>query len=286
MHYESVVTDTFPMRAVSLEANIIGNAVAAIKGYFPRLKEAIMPAFTKLDDVKPFIGKDSNFHKLKPQEKDVEDFLASIGYENASYFTVPVPEGFVGNYVNYARELFNVLDYTLTASLPAIDAYYARLGNLITNKDPKLSNKDITKEYQLLAKDRVAANGKLTAFFLRGSNQAQNKFSKIFNNTEEVAELFRLRHKMVDSIKEYPLSKVKKTSEKITESLDVLIQLANTGKLDYITGAQLKNITEGAYEIARQIEFFAINYYRFEIMINTIALVRDRILELRRNHNR
>ena len=282
MHYESVITDTFPMRVVSLESNVIGNAVAAIKGYFPRLKEAILPAFTKLDEVKPFIGRDDNYYKLTSKEKDVEDFLNRTQYQDAKIFTVPTPEGFIGNYVGYARELFNVLEYTQSVSLPAIDAYYARLANIITNKDPKLSNKDLTKEYKTLAKDRTATNSKLTAYFLRGSNQAQNKFEKVFKTNDEVMELFRLRHKMIDAIKEYPLSKVKKTSEKVTDSLDTLIQLANTGKLEYITGAQLKNITEGAYEIARQIEFFAINYYRLEIMINTIALVRDRLDELRR----
>ena len=282
MHYDTTITDTFALRAISLEAGVVGNAVSTIRNFFPRLKQAIMPAFDELDKVKPFISKDDNLYKLTSNEKDIEDFITRVPWEDLSVVHVPTPEGFVGNYVEYARKIFALFDYTQDVSFPAIEAYYTLLGNVLTNKEPKLSTKDITSQYKTLAKDRVNTNTGITANFIKGSTVAEGTMGKLFKSPDEVTELFRLRHKLIDSIKQAPLSKVKNRADKISECLDTIIAQVNENKIDYLSTQQLKNITEGAYEIAAQIEFFAINYYRVEILINTIKLVKERLLENKR----
>ena len=280
MIYESVITNDYARQAVALEANFISNAVASVRDFFPKMLTSINRGFAKLDDVKLFVPSANDGTKISftRNEKKILELLPSVPYDELAVLRLAVPEGFQGNYNTYFSVLAQSFAYHQSIALPAIEKYYIELASIITNRNAKLSLKDRTDQTKSLTSSREKLNDDLSSFFLTRSTQAEQPFGKLFTNEHEVKQLFRQRYELQDLLKNTKLNLVTGHVENIKSSLDVLIKMAEEGKIEELSPAQLRNLTEGAYEVASQVEFFAINYFRTITAVNTITPLQVNLL--------
>lgn len=271
MIYKSAITDNYALRAVALESNFISNGVKSIVSFFPSLLKSVSKGFAKAEDVKQFVPAqaDNNLERLNKTEQAIADALIWMPYDDIAMLRLPVPEGFTGNYCKYFAQLLEMFSYHEQTALPAIEEYYISIAAIITNKDAKLSLKDNTIKYKALSKSREENNKEIAKHF-NASSVAEYAYGKLFLNNQEVTQAFKLMHQLERTLISTKVASVTDQVVKITNALQTLISMAENGTIENLSPAQLKNLSEGAYEIAAQVEFFAINYYRAQVAINSL----------------
>ena len=276
MLYTSKIEDMYALEAVSLEANFLSNAASAVIQFFPSMLKAISSGFSQIASLTPFKFASSDASSfLSPLELNIQKALQETSYLELTKFKVAVPEGLNRDYLGYAKDLTSVFDYHEKIAYPAIVDYYTQIAAIITNKDSALSVKDNTSQYTSLKKARDALNDTLSSPFQTKSNSQVLAYEKAFKDNNEVIELFKVRHQLLKALQGVDIGNVQRLSTQISDSLKVLIDSVRNGTITTLSSAQLKNLTAGAYEIAQQLEFFAVNYHRVQILAQSVALMQE-----------
>lgn len=272
MHYESVIKDTYAQESIALETEFIANAVKTVKSFFPKLVSAVEPAFTLVAKLKEYTptSEDTNVFKFTTGEDRILKELASTEYEDMAKLKLWVPEGFRGNMLSYFKDLSLALDYNQDVSLPALQEFYVLIASIITNKDAKKANKDLSNQTKGYAKSRVEYNKILASYFAPGSTQAEQEYRTLFKTNKELYDSYLERHKLLKKLSQISIKDYTEQVEKIKDGMQVLIDLVDDGSIQELSAVQVKNISEGAYEMAYQVEFFSVNYFRSMNLANSL----------------
>ena len=279
MIYNTAINNDYALRAVALEANFVANAVQSVIDFFPSMTSSIEKGFNRLIGVKQFVdtGRNGEFN-LDSKEKNIRDKLTEFPYSDLMKLRLPAPEGFLGNYPSYFESLLESFHYHRKVCLPALEDYYELVANVVTNKNARVSLKDNDRKYKDLTQNRTQLNLSIAKFYISSSSQNEVEYRKLFANNDEVIKTFKLRHQLMAELKNTNVQEVKELVNQINDALNTLIEIAKNGDMEQLSTAQLKNLTAGAYEIASQVEFFAVNYYRSEVAINTFSFAQDKLL--------
>lgn len=280
MRYETKITDMYALEGVSLEANFIGNAVNAALKYLPALYKTVKGGFSHLANLTNFIGtsEDTSIASLTSKEKKIVSLLETTPYDDLTKLRLHCPEGFDSNYLSYVLDVIKALDYNETTIKDFLDDYYTTVAAIITNREQKLSTKDLSSKYKAINDSRFALNNSLAKYFTAQSSQAEQPYGVLFTSNKEVELLFKKRHEMLKKLSSLDLAGTKSQASKITDSLKTLVELIDSGSVDFLSPAQLKNITTGAYEAAAMAEVYAVNYYRAMAVGNTALHLQDKLL--------
>lgn len=280
MKYETKITDTYALEGVSLEANFIGNAVNAALKYLPSLYKSVKAGFSQLTNLTNFVGssEDTSVAALTSKEKKIVSLLEFTPYDDLIKLRLHCPEGFSADYVSYVLDVIKALEYNQTTIKDSLNEYYTTVAAVITNKEQKLSTKDLSSQYKAMNDSRSALNESLAKYFTAKSSQAEQPYGTLFTSNKDVEMLFRKRHEMLKKLSSLDLAGIKSQASKITDALKTLVELIDSGSVEFLSPAQLKNITTGAYEAAAMAELYAVNYYRAMTVGNTILHLQDKLL--------
>lgn len=272
MHYETVIKDTYAQESIALETEFIANAVKTVKSFFPKLAVAIEPAFTLVTKLKEYVptSEDTNIFKFTSGEDKILKELATTDYEDMTKLKLWVPEGFRGNMLSYFKDLNLALDYNQDVSLPALQEFYVLIADIITNKEAKKANKDLSNQTKGYSKSRIEYNKILSSYFAPGSTQAEQEYRTLFKTNKELYECYLERHKLLKKLSQISIKAYTEQVEKIKSSMQILIDLADNGTITELSPVQAKNVSEGAYEMGYQVEFFSVNYFRSMSLANSL----------------
>ena len=272
MYFDFEEQNLSAVKVASLESSYIASTVSAIHNFFPAMAKMIGEKFSTVSKLTQFVftDKPENLVKLSKEEQAIVGAIQNETFDSLSKLRVAVPEGMVGNYVSYGRDLLNGFGYHEDTALEALETFYIMVAAIITNKDAKISLKDNTRVYEALERSRKDLNKKLASYFIARSTQPEQEFKKVFSRKEEVEELFKLTHELKAKLEKTKVDEVKAVTEKITDAIATLIKLVEEEQMDKLSAAQYKNITKGAYEMAYQVEMFSVNYYRALTYVNSV----------------
>lgn len=280
MYHECTTDDDALRRVIALESARLADSTEAISNFFPAMMKKLYNSFTSPKTIPNFVPSIKNkIFGLNSDERAIIAKLASIPYDDLINFKVPVPEGFSGNYTAYLMQCMENIDYYNLTTKNALEDYYIFVADLVTNKDAKKSLKDLQSKNNALKKSRQEIGETTNKFFIKGSNVAALAYGTAFSDNSEVEKLFRARVDLTSKIKSIDLHSVSDQVEKITQTLDTLTEQATAGNYEAFSPVQMKNISEGAYEMAAQVEFTSINYYRASVVLKTVEALEPALLK-------
>lgn len=215
-------------------------------------------------------SEDTNIFKFTSSEDTILKELATTDYEDMTKLKLWVPEGFRGNMLSYFKDLNLALDYNQDVSLPALQEFYVLIADIITNKEAKKANKDLSNQTKGYSRSRVEYNKILSSYFASGSTQAEQEYRTLFKTNKELYECYLERHKLLKKLSQISIKAYTEQVEKIKDGMQVLIDLVDDGSIQELSPVQAKNVSEGAYEMAYQVEFFSVNYFRSMNLANSL----------------
>ena len=260
------------MDRLALEAAFLANVIDTFKNVLPNLASHMSSL------VKGF--KDDNSDAIKSVLKNHKELDKKLKYAEFVTFSktlISVPEGFKGNLLEYvilidrlAPEVYNGINDTLTE-------YKAILSTFITNKDTKIALKDETGFFKKLENNRMDVIRQLDKFFPEDSNVSKAYLGDALHRFKDVEELV-IAVKSLD--KNHIAQNISNMNNKINECVDllnVIIENINNKGIENVSGNASMNISKGAYEIAKYVEFVTV--FRFKTM-QAIATVDKLVTQL------
>lgn len=243
------------LKTISLEANVVANMVDSVKNIFPTILEKLSSSFSKVETLpEPKIA-------FAARQRDVLKHLDSVQYLDMAELAFGVPEGFKGSLLEYFKTL-NAVSKNLSGLMQnTLQPYTVYLSQYISNKEMKLSTRDMTSQFSVL---RDVRKENITAVnqYIGSGFTTRVKIGKVISRKPEIEQIYREAYLLSQTINDFRLIDIKKQVKKSVDLLNIIIDQAKQGSLTNVTPEAARNLAFGATEIANEVEFLSVFYFR------------------------
>lgn len=256
------------LEALSLEAVNVANVIEVFKGILPDLTVKITETLDKLN-----FYKDNNSPEIKDMlsnYKELENKLKLINYVEKKDLLISVPEGFKGNLIEYLEVINSLSNKIYPEANKLLNNYKLILASFLTNKDQKISLTDHTNFFNSVKKERENFIYTLSKY-QTNNNSTKSRLRDCVNRISDVDILVK-KIEIINKVRNNNnIKEIVSTVDEISKLLDTIIQRVDTGDVSNISGASAKNLSEGAYEVAKYIEFVSLFNFKVEQITTTIS---------------
>lgn len=256
------------MQHLALEASVVSNVIETFKSIIPNLADSIYnqyKSFSQNDDNVRVIVEDAKltFGKLKLK-------LPHASFVSQSKLLVSVPEGFVGNLLAYSLTLSNMSNAVFSEANKTLGEYNFALSAFISNKESKISLKDHTDIFVRTRTRREELTSNITTFFPKDSDLSKAYLGDVIHRFGDLETLLHSVERLNNQRKEHNLAAVSESVKKSLDLLNIIINDSKNNGIAQVSGAAAQNISQGAYEIGKYVEFITVYRYRVEQLVSTI----------------
>lgn len=201
------------------------------------------------------------------------DFVKEINkhsYLDLVPLTAFVPEGLETTYLEYSDRLDVAVDHADRILTEVLGPYTVFLSQLISNKEQKLSTLSMESFYKKLEEGRKNANLALGGCFGKGSTRTEVKYGDVIRRNNDWPTVF---HNVEHLSKEMNRVDRKLLTKKVTECdhlLSIIIEKIKREEFVDVSPQVVQNIADGAYQIAAELEFFSVTYYKTLAFVEAI----------------
>lgn len=274
--FEVKVSLETQLEQLALEANFLPNVINSFK-------KTLTSLFTSLKDseaaIKGLIDKkEQSLANVKIYTDSVR-IIDSISYANYGERLISKPENFQGHFLDYAEVLHTVASDLYKLRAEVIPQYIGVLSSFLTNKDDKIALKDYTNIYTKLANERTSATNKLKQFFPRDNGLTKVEFKKVVARLADLKPLYDQTSILAKLQTKNNLVIIQNDVTQCTELLNMLIEQVNNGSITNISSNAAVNIANGAYEVAKFVEFVGIVYFDTMVFVNIVNRLAEEMVE-------
>jgi hypothetical protein len=265
---------------IAFESNFTSNLIELFKTTLPSVVQKIHEAVSS-----SFIAKEPdaavNFgRQLKGDYKSLSKKLETSNFINFKDMLVQVPEGFKGNFTEYLDFQDKVFNQVIANGNELLSEYSVILAAFITNKENKLSLKDHTGFYKKIQAQRVELAKGFDKFFNVNSDSPLQRLNQIIGRFEDVEDIVDKTVKLETNTKQSNLNEIQSSVKKISGYLDILIKQVQDDSVSNVSGSAARNIAEGAFEVAKFVEFISLFHFRTEQSVQTTKKLLDKLNEV------
>lgn len=203
------------------------------------------------------------------------EFLREINkhaYLDIAPLAAYVPEGLNVTYYKYSSELLIAAMHACRILSGATTAYSTYLSQIITNNDAKLSTTSFEKAYTELAGNREKINAALGACFQAGSTRTDRNIGQVIDRNADWEHVFRNTENMSNLMNGVDRKALNKKAQECKELLEKIIAKIGRNEFDGMSPEAIRNLADGAYQMASELEFYSVVYYK--VLAYTQALNR------------
>ena len=272
------------LEALSLEAINVANVIEVFKGVLPDLVGKIKQTLENIPRYTDIIHKNkltSDIKLINSLNKELSDKIKLTNYVDRRELLISVPEGFKGNLVDYTILLNGLTSKIYPEANKLLTEYKFIISGFLTNKDQKISLKDYTTFFNSIKRQRENFTSDVSEFFTNNSSTSRAKLGSVINKFSDLDIIIKNVTEANIVRKDNILSDISQSTNEITKVLDTIIDRVSKGDISNISGASAKNLAEGAYEIAKYIEFVSIFNYKVEqataTLLNLLSQLNEEI---------
>lgn len=244
------------LRMIALESGVLSNMVQSIKNIFPDMIGNLRASFSQTENL-PTIE-----IKLTPDQKFLVKEINNFKYIDIAELSTQVPEGFVGNYIDYSKVLIKVIDEISDIEKRILQPYSVYLSTFLTNKEAKFNTKDQTRVYDNFRKVRENLIKDIGHFFKDSSNISKVKIGQVVKRNGDFNTVYNETNIISKKITSINLKNVNDNIKRCLDMLDIIIKRIQDNDIEHVSPEVTQNLAFGAYEVAREIEFFSVVYYK------------------------
>lgn len=265
----------FELRTIALEANVLTNMVQTIAKVFPSIAEKVTSMFAVTKELPELT------FSFSKEQKFVIENMHNVQYLDMADQKVFVPENFTGNIVEYGKLLEVLINKHRKSATDGLQNFNVYLSQFISNKDAKLSTVDATEVYYKMHKERDDSVSSLVSFT---SDNSQTSFplGKIISRKDDLRILFDNKGSIQRQIENVDLKELNAGVKKCVDLIDLVVDQIEKGLITNVTPESTKNLAYGASEVAKEIEFFAVLYFRvigYITCVDSISLSSNNFLK-------
>jgi len=241
-------------------SEIFSSTLPGLLGVFQDSGKVISSMAESAVDMKDMV---TSYLSFKPKIK-------FSSYSNHSSILIPVPEGFQGDMLAYGKVLSKLAFDSYTETLRALEDYNVALASFISNKEDKISAKSNTEFFGRMEKRRTEASALIAEFFPGKTDSSRIQFGQAYKRFTDLEGAVEFAKDLDAMTRKQNLSAISKLVDKISANLDVVIKNFKLEDYQKVSGPSALNVSRGAYEVAKAVEFLSVLRYRVDQYIATV----------------
>lgn len=271
LNFEDDVTFSLEsqMSRLTLESSVTGNVIDTFKNTVPLLAESLFTQFKSLSSDKDDELKNELIEaKLVLGKLKVK--LPHASYLNQTKTLVSVPEGFKGNLLDYVNTLTGMSVELFQEANKTLGEYNFVLSAFITNKENKISLKDHTDLFLRIKARREKLTEEIAHYFPKNNDLSKAYLGEVIHRFADLEVLVTGVDRLNVQRKQQNIKDVSDSVKKCLDLLKVVIDDSKNNGMVQVSGAAAMNISNGAYEIGKYVEFIALYRFRVEQVVSTV----------------
>lgn len=194
---------------------------------------------------------------------DQKRFLKSL--ESRSYPTLMplgafVPEGLKVTYLDYAAALLPAVQH-VEKSVKVLDDFATFLAVIMSNKSALQETASRKKFFVELQQEREHVNKNVQACF-GNSTKTDVRVENVVKRNGDWENVLKIGDEMTKAINKIERTHLNKKVAECTEMLERISNQVREGHFDKVSAGVMLDLSDGAYQVASELEFYAVTYYR------------------------
>jgi hypothetical protein len=239
---------------VALEAYSVSDLGGLVRKVFPSIK-------TGLHNLVGMFGQGHDKVGLTSNQHDFMKVLNHKQYVDLMPLTAYVPEGLAVSYLEYDRELRPMVERACLV-MSVLNPYSTWLALMAHSNEALLDTKSHAREYEKLAQERDALTRRVAACFKAGSTRTEAKLSDVIHRNSDWPAVFKATDAMSVEINKIDRKALDKKLNECVELIDAIGRKIERGDFEDVTPEAVMGLSDGAYHVAQELEFFSATYYR------------------------
>lgn len=260
---------------VALEAD--GLHLPDISALLQRVLPEARAAFSNL--VARFAPSDEPVPSLNRQQRDFVEVTKKFKYLDLAPIVAYVPEGLDVSFTHYANILSPIVTHVGGVE-KLLNTYTTYLALLVTNRDHRHSMEDSGWMFKSLEEQRATFNNDLNSCFKNGSHATETTYGKVIERNSDWPQLFVTVQQLSDKLNGVNRKSLQKSIADCTHLLDKVTDMVKRGDLVDGSPAMVKEIADGAFQVASELEMFAVTMYRLLALTTAINDTMKNVLRI------
>lgn len=238
---------------------------------------------TMLKDIKSFFGVFSPSEKAIDLSRDQRKFIQKIEatkYSNIISLNAYKPEGLDVTYLVYCVELNKASNHVFKLLNEILNPYTTLLSQLLTSTDKQLSTINLVSFYKSLEKNRGDLNIELGKCFKKNDFKAETNYGSVVDRNNDWEKIFLEINEINKSVNSISIKDLNIKIKECSELLDRIINKIKRGEFNNMSPETITNLSNGAYQVARELEFFSVIHYKASTLTNSIQMTIDELSKI------
>lgn len=235
-----------------------------------RFADLLEPINTQLNAIAAVVGRMTVTPILNLFTSDENKALSGVEYMSISKISLVVPEGLN----KPMRDYLDALEKSCAVSTGFIENSVIPFERFLADISSKKTSVSNSGKYMVVQSnvdvDIAKANALLGKCFSNGSHNAYSTFGKTFGSIRDYIDCEKRCDALNQWLAKVDLGDLKKRLAHISQLTDTIIEYIDNGKLADVSPINLKYLSQTAYNIGKEVEFFAILLYRIQTVTATI----------------
>lgn len=241
------------------------------KGLFP----TIVNAFNTTDS----LDKLPKYEGLGKEHRAFLQKLSLHSYAELRGMRAYRPAGLHVSFLAYLKELDVAVNHVQAFQAETLTPYLTFLAHLTAHSNAALSTEEHRKEHQALAAKRDAMDAAFAKMFKPGDTSAETTVGVVTERNADWPELLVQANTLSNKVESLRLATIQQMVKQAEDYLDMLFHQAQQGKLENATPEVMQNLADGAYQIASELEFLSVTYYRAIVLNQAIKDTMEKLHE-------
>lgn len=210
--------------------------------------------------------------------------VEKITYINLADLMLPVPEGMQTKYLTYIAILEDAIEYAqgIAANLEEFTKWVAKI---ITNASMRNDTARHDNRWRKMQDEREVRYKAIGSCF-GTTNNDKLKYSKLLDRNADWHEVINRAHGLTKAINKIDRTELLKQSKHVQSLLEKVLETSKRNGFDATSPEVLASLSEGSFQIASELEFYSVVFYRTSTFLNRLEAAiatLDKSTSLKRN---
>lgn len=256
---------------VSMEAISFDGIKSALADFLPAVKENFERFANKFASRELPIA-------LKANEREFIQLLNKTQYLKMTSYAVFIPEGLAVPYLVYLETLKDAIDHCFQTTEKSLNEFTTSLAQVITNRELKYYVAPMKSKFDAMEKNRALLVKRLGECFNQTTATTASYEDVVARNTEW-SQIFSLLDVASNTTNKISHDHLHKKSEECNMLLSTIIRQIQNGEFVDAGPEVTNNLSNGAYQVASELEFFSMVYYRIMTLSTAISDTVNKVSE-------
>lgn len=262
MHKSSEI-DFSTLSIISKQLSMEGYAQEGLIGDFAKHVSSIFNAFRHTSDLLEvkYFARHPDQIPLSKENKRFINTVNSVAYADLMMLSATVPEGMSCTYLEMLEPLLETSEYLKGIQAHVVQPYSLYLASFLSNENTSLSTETKRFEYKKLEDDRDQRLSIFSKLYDADSYNTKTTVGKVISRNADWQPALGMMQKVISNLEAVNRRAVKKEIDTCVDYLALISDSLKRNKTRTSPEAA-ERLSLGAYQVAKEMEYFSISYYR------------------------